>query len=827
MEVIASGFRQPSAVAVDASGAVLVADRAAGTLTRIGGDGARELLVKDLQGPNGVAVDRSGGVFVAEAAARRIVKIAAAGASTVVASLDGRPQAMAIDHEDRIWVAVRGRSEHGGGDLIVRVEPSGAPTEVAAGFKNIDALAAGDGALYVAMARLGDEHGRMRSSVARVGIREDGSASAAESLITADIQRVAGLAVDVLGALFAGGEAVDERHGRQGVVLKKDRAGQVAEFARGLRGAAALALAPDGDLIALEVRHSGRVLRFRSPPAPVLAAPPFANRTPLPIAGRVQPGDRVQLFDPSNPVDSLAATVADARGAFMLPAPLAPNARTELLFRATAAGGRGLAGVAAAAAVVHDDVLPRVFMLEPPAGAHVRGSVALRARAEDEGSGVATVSFLLDDAVVASVSNPEPPAPLLASAVLEPGGLLDGPHAWTAAAVDRAGNSRAEAQLLVVDRTPPETVVGSGPGAETLERTVRFGIEGIDVWSPSLEFSWRLDDGPWSAYSHVSTIELHDLAPGPHRFEARARDLAGNEDPTPAVRTFTVRALSIRITEPSATIQSAATAVWIRGTVIGRDVRVNVPLSVPMFGMTNLPALVENGAFVARVPVDPTTTEITVIATDATGATQRDSVAVTIVPATDDTSLDLHAWPPGGVAPLTVGIRLLNPIASARATLDVDGDGGIDREGEEVGVRVQTHTYSQAGVYTPTITVTDSDGRAHTARAVVHVYDRAALDVRLQAVWRGFRDALRTGDIAKAVSFIHSDRREAWSEYFNQLTPDELAQVDQMFMMIELVEVGFGGAQYEMLRERDGLIYSYAVWFAYDIGEGQWRLERF
>ncbi len=43
---------------------------------------------------------------------------------------------------------------------------------------------------------------------------------------------------------------------------------------------------------------------------------------------------------------------------------------------------------------------------------------------------------------------------------------------------------------------------------------------------------------------------------------------------------------------------------------------------------------------------------------------------------------------------------------------------------------------------------------------------------------------------------------------------------------IRLVELGFGGAQYEMLREDDGETLSFAVWFQVD-HDGVWRLRRY
>jgi hypothetical protein len=43
---------------------------------------------------------------------------------------------------------------------------------------------------------------------------------------------------------------------------------------------------------------------------------------------------------------------------------------------------------------------------------------------------------------------------------------------------------------------------------------------------------------------------------------------------------------------------------------------------------------------------------------------------------------------------------------------------------------------------------------------------------------------------------------------------------------IRLVEVGPGGAQYEMLRDLDGQTLSFAVWFQLD-RDGLWRIRRF
>ena len=67
---------------------------------------------------------------------------------------------------------------------------------------------------------------------------------------------------------------------------------------------------------------------------------------------------------------------------------------------------------------------------------------------------------------------------------------------------------------------------------------------GTDPWemtaADKLQYTWRLDGGVWSAYAGDRSVILEALASGDHVFEVKARDLAFNEDPTPAMAHFTV-----------------------------------------------------------------------------------------------------------------------------------------------------------------------------------------------------------------------------------------------------------------------------------------------
>ncbi len=156
--------------------------------------------------------------------------------------------------------------------------------------------------------------------------------------------------------------------------------------------------------------------------------------------------------------------------------------------------------------------------------------------------------------------------------------------------------------------------------------------------------------------------------------------------------------------------------------------------------------------------------------------------------------------------------------------LDLVGDGTVDFSGPTL--EGQTFTYPESGLFFPTVMLTDTDGNQHAASAVVQVYDQAALDALLQAKWTGIKDALRTGDVARAVTFTHTAARAAYEAQLTRFSPATLANIDRYMTTIQLVEVGPGGAQYEMLRHRNGRTLSFAVWFQLD-QDGLWRLRRF
>ena len=839
VEILASGFKAISGVAVEASGAVLVIDRARGTLTRIDSSGTRHRLLDRLHKPRAVAVDGTGDLLVLDEDGGRLVRLGADGSLSVVTSALEQARALAVGPDGRVWVASRpvnsqgargdrSRKAHASEYGIVRVEPSGALTTLASGFMDVTGIAADASRVYVVMRGLATERGWQRTTLALVPVGTDGRAGAVEPLLRRSSLRAHGVAVDAVGDLFVSGAANDRNARSAWTIVKRRGTGEVSTLSAGLDDPVVVAFAPNGDLIAADMRR-GRVLRFKATPAPVVVAPRFTNQASVEVRGSSTHGDLVQAFwapDLTSPV--AAVTVLESSGRFTLHTPLALNTETRLSFLATAAGGAGLVSTPHILLVVHDDRRPMVAITEPSADVHVRDLVTLRARGEDEDSGLAALTFMLDDEVVAAIDNPDPPKPLVGTTALDTRPVAEGPHTVTVVATDRAANTAVDARLLVVDRTPPDTQIVTGPSGETAERTATFVVTGTDVYSPTLDFAWRLDDGAWSPFGPATTIVVSALTPGAHTFEVKARDLAGNEDPTPGAQTFTVTALRVRILEPLPDAVITSDTIWVRGVVEGGRPDVTVTISLPPefrdeLSLEMVPAATEAGTFAAEVPVTPSMTAVTVTALEGQNASSYDEVAIRVQgPLSGSTRFE--AFPTAGLAPLTARFATDPFPAGSVYTLDLDSDGTIDYEGDTL--TDQVFAYARPGIHVAMLQVRLADGQELAARTSVEVRDRAALEARLQAAWGAFRGALTRGDVAGAASFVHTNRRARWEEYFRQFTPDLFAATETVFADVTLLEVGAGRAECEMMREVDGLLYSFPISFRIDV-DGGWRLWQF
>jgi hypothetical protein len=116
--------------------------------------------------------------------------------------------------------------------------------------------------------------------------------------------------------------------------------------------------------------------------------------------------------------------------------------------------------------------------------------------------------------------------------------LTDREHTFEVRAIDAAGNVdlTPAAHTWTVDTVAPQTAIDSGPDPVTASRMATFAYTGDALGGTAIaRYECRLDEGTWDACAAYSNLDA-----GAHHFEVRAVDAAGNEDKTPAERTWTI-----------------------------------------------------------------------------------------------------------------------------------------------------------------------------------------------------------------------------------------------------------------------------------------------
>ncbi len=128
-----------------------------------------------------------------------------------------------------------------------------------------------------------------------------------------------------------------------------------------------------------------------------------------------------------------------------------------------------------------------------------------------------------------------------ASRTYTPTAGYSGPDSFTYKANDGTADSNvATVSITVIDTLPPDTTITSGPtgifqGTTTNDSTPTFSFTSTETGST---FECKVDTGAYAPCS--SPFTTASLPDGTHTFAVRAKDAAGNIDPTPATKTFTV-----------------------------------------------------------------------------------------------------------------------------------------------------------------------------------------------------------------------------------------------------------------------------------------------
>jgi len=101
------------------------------------------------------------------------------------------------------------------------------------------------------------------------------------------------------------------------------------------------------------------------------------------------------------------------------------------------------------------------------------------------------------------------------------------------------------------DSTPPDSEILTGPTGSITATSATFTWTGSDDQTPegSLVYATRLDplEATFSAFGSATSRTVSGLGLAAYTFYVKAKDLAGNEDPTPAGRAFTVAPPSVTL----------------------------------------------------------------------------------------------------------------------------------------------------------------------------------------------------------------------------------------------------------------------------------------
>jgi len=192
-----------------------------------------------------------------------------------------------------------------------------------------------------------------------------------------------------------------------------------------------------------------------------------------------------------------------------------------------------------------DTTPPVINSFTPNEGAFVSGAaVEATGDASDPGSGVATMTFTIDDgSVIAPVVDSTAPYGMTFDSTL----LIDGSHTLNVTATDNSNNTTTiQTHHFTVDNTAP-TITATAPGDGVFVHGTSAAITGnaSDAGSGVASMSFTIDDGSVIApivdnsAPFAATFNSKLLPDGTHTVHVTATDMAGNTS-APQSHNFTV-----------------------------------------------------------------------------------------------------------------------------------------------------------------------------------------------------------------------------------------------------------------------------------------------
>lgn len=370
--------------------------------------------------------------------------------------------------------------------------------------------------------------------------------------------------------------------------------------------------------------------------------------------------------------------------------------------------------------------------------------------------------------------------------------------------------------IVTHDDVAPETKI-SGPSGALLSPNATFTFTGTDnLTSPAqLRFATSLDSAPFTSFTETTTLTLTNLASGPHTLRVKARDQAGNEDPTPAEQTVTVTGFGLAVTSPAPGATINANRAFVTGTVTGLTTEVAVAVNGVL-------AFVTGGQWIAEVTLVQGNNVLNVTATDNSGAQVSTSLNVTVSQVASIPVL-LRASPDSGVAPLVVTWQVLNQMGRPLVRFEFDETGTGAFGAPTTAFDGTQTTYTGAGLRLPVLRATDDQGVTYIATTIVNVEGPQTVTTRFQSRWNSLKDRLLAGDLPGALAHFSPDVQSRFRTVFQQLGPD-LPTIATGLGQLEVVEQVGNLAEAILVQQENGVPVLHFIYFRRD-SLGRWLIE--
>jgi hypothetical protein len=206
-------------------------------------------------------------------------------------------------------------------------------------------------------------------------------------------------------------------------------------------------------------------------------------------------------------------------------------------------------------------------------------------------------------------------------------------------------------------------------------------------------------------------------------------------------------------------------------------------------------AMVYGNEFVVNhLPVHDGENTITVTATDVSSFITQETMSINLDAQQAERYIRITANAESGAPVFETTLKVDGSFNFTDQAISYSGPGVV-----EFLTGTEENSYpisiSTPGIYYFTVTAMDESGNSYSDTMAIVVVDEAALDGLLRAKWAGMKAALMAGDIQHAVTYFASERQNAYSLVFNDLS-DNIGDIIAATGALESFEVSDNQARY-------------------------------